>query len=268
MSDAPQAPVPELPDPLAPAEVDLRGYGFMPFYGGHLLGSDFDAKTSDSAWRAAVCLWWSAWNNVPAGSLPDDDTYLAKAAHLGRDVRTWRKLREAALHGFVKCSDGRLYHRFLCPIAIEAYARRKAERDKKRRHRAAMAGPDLLGDGTGTDGGTAPPRERGRGTEQGEGVTTNPPTPQFVFTLPDWVPVEPWNGFVAMRQKIKKPLTERAKKLICDDLQALREKGFDPGKVLEQSEKKNWLGVFEIKDYSGGAKAPAPGYGGLGDGRF
>ena len=34
-----------------------------------------------------------------------------------------------ALHGFVKCSDGRLYHRVLSAEALQAWDRRKEHRD-------------------------------------------------------------------------------------------------------------------------------------------
>jgi hypothetical protein len=50
---------------------------------------------------------------------------LARLADLGRDVKTWHQLRHDALHGFIKCSDGRFYHRFLAPLAIEAWGRRQ-----------------------------------------------------------------------------------------------------------------------------------------------
>lgn len=127
----------ELPEPLVPEDVDLRGYEFMPLYGHHLFGSDFNAGVSDAAWRAALTLWWKAWNQVPAASLPDDDVALCRLADLGRDVKEWKKLRADALHGFVKCSDGRLYHRKLSMWALEAWDRRVKERERKAKWRAS-----------------------------------------------------------------------------------------------------------------------------------
>ena len=124
-----------LPEPLVPAEVDLTGYGWMPLYGHRLFGSEFNARCSDAAWRAGVTLWWAAWNQVPAASLPDDDVALCRLADLGRDVKGWRKIREDALHGFVKCSDGRLYHRVIAELALDAWDRRVRERARKERWR-------------------------------------------------------------------------------------------------------------------------------------
>jgi hypothetical protein len=130
--------VDELPAPLVSADVDLRGYDFMPLYGDLMLGSRFNATTNDTAWRIGVTLWWKSWNcQVPAASLPDDDLELAMLAGLGRDVKTFRKVRELALHGFVKCSDGRLYHRFLSQHAIEAWKGRQAHKLRTLKARVA-----------------------------------------------------------------------------------------------------------------------------------
>ena len=151
-------------DPLIPPDVDLRGLDYMPLLGNHLFGSEFNAAASDSEWRAAVTLWWAAWNQVPAGSLPGDDVALCRLADLGRDVKTWRKLRERALHGFVLCSDGRLYHQFLCEQAAIAWDKRVKERERKAKWRAEQdakkAGRDA--DVPVTKNGTETGQERGR----------------------------------------------------------------------------------------------------------
>jgi len=84
-------------------------------------------------------LWWmKAWHQVPAGSLPNDDASLCHLAGLGRDVKTWKKIRADALRGFSLCDDGRLYHAFLCKMALEAHdemmrfeTRRQRDRDRK-----------------------------------------------------------------------------------------------------------------------------------------
>lgn len=154
----------ELPAPLVPAEVDLRGLDYMPFFGNHLFGSEFNAKCSDAEWRAGVTLWWAAWNQQPAGSLPNDDTALCRMADLGRDMRLWSKLRANALRGFVLCADGRVYHEFLSKQVLIAWEKRVKERLRKAAYRAQQAekkegrGKDVPRDGIrdkpGTGGGT------------------------------------------------------------------------------------------------------------------
>ncbi|AHE55525.1 DUF1376 domain-containing protein [Sphingomonas sanxanigenens] len=125
MSDA------ALPDPLTPPDCDLRGLEYMPLLGNHLFGSEFNARATDSEWRAALTLWWAAWGQVPAASLPDEDTALCRFADLGKDVKSWRKLRAGALHGWVKCADGRLYHPLLAKQALIAWEKRQQDRQAR-----------------------------------------------------------------------------------------------------------------------------------------
>lgn len=152
----------ELPEPLTPPDCDLRGMEWMPLHGHKLYGSDFDAIASDAEYRAAQRLWWAAWQQqVPAASLPDDDRVLAHVAGYQRDPKGWAKVRDVALHAFIKCSDGRLYHRFLAPEAVIAWEKRIRERERKAAYRAKKDGqggaisssvpPIVPRDKTGTD---------------------------------------------------------------------------------------------------------------------
>jgi len=122
-----------LPPPMTPPDCDLRGYGFMPLFGTRLFGSRFYslARRHPRAGLAGMKLWWEAWTQCPAGSLPDDDFDLCHLAGFGDDLEAWRAARETALHGFVKCSDGRLYHPFLADEAISAFEMR-IKADKRR----------------------------------------------------------------------------------------------------------------------------------------
>ncbi len=69
-----------------------------------------------------------------------------------------------------------------------------------------------------------------------------------VHQLPDWINPESWDGFVEMRRKIKKPLTDRAMTLAIGKLEELRRQGQDPNKVLDQSTLHNWQGLFAVKE--------------------
>lgn len=115
----------QLPDPLVPAEVDLRGLEYMPLLGARLFSSDFALNASDAEFRRGLQLWWAAWNQVPAGSLPDSDRAQAKLAGFEDETSpNWRKVRKQALDGFIKCSDGRLYHPVLARQALIAWEKR------------------------------------------------------------------------------------------------------------------------------------------------
>lgn len=116
----------DLPAPPIADDVDLRAYRWMPLDVVALRESRIVDAVSGEAFRAAVLLWCVAWHQVPAGSLPDDDAQLAKFAGFGRVVKEWQKTRDGALHGFVKCVDGRLYHPFICEKAQEAWDSRRS----------------------------------------------------------------------------------------------------------------------------------------------
>lgn len=119
------------PDPPIPSDVDLRSYDWMPLKGVKLFNSDFDYLCNDTEWRAGVTLWWAAWQQVPAGSLPDNDRALCSMAGFGRDVAAFQNVKENALRGFVKCSDGRLYHTILCAEAMTAWGKKREAKKRK-----------------------------------------------------------------------------------------------------------------------------------------
>ena len=134
------------PPPMTPPDCDLRGYEFMPLFGQRLFGSHFYtmALHNPRAGLAAQKLWWEAWMQCPAGSLPDDEVTLARMADFGTDLKAWRKAASVALYGFVKCNDGRFYHPLLCEQAIDAFARRRKERERKAKMRASKALADNI----------------------------------------------------------------------------------------------------------------------------
>ena len=110
-----------LPAPLIPADVDLRDFAFTPMFRGRLFGSSFHARVSDAGWRAGVTLWLKSWDQMPAGTLPDDEIDLCRLAELGRDVKAWKKVAKEALWGWFKCADGRLHHRTVAEGVMEAW---------------------------------------------------------------------------------------------------------------------------------------------------
>lgn len=80
------------------------------------------------------------------------------------------------------------------------------------------------------------------------------PQPETV-TLPDWLPVEAWNGFVEMRIRKRAKPTHRALKLLIADLEKFRAAGEDPSEVLDQSTKRGWTGIFSTRRGGGGSGA-------------
>ena len=123
-----------LPEPLTPAECDLRGMPYMPLDIVRLFDSDLYALSNGAEFKAAFSLWGKSFLQVPAASLPDDDRVLA---HLSGAGVAWKKLKPMALRGWIKCSDGRLYHPVVAEKAKEAWNARLAQRARTEAARAA-----------------------------------------------------------------------------------------------------------------------------------
>jgi uncharacterized protein YdaU (DUF1376 family) len=107
-----------LPAPIVSADLDLRHMPSMLLDVARLRDSTLAVGDPAAAFYA-VLLWCASWHQLPASSLPDDDRVLARIC--GLPVDRWREFRPESLHGFIKCSDGRLYHPVVAEKAIEAH---------------------------------------------------------------------------------------------------------------------------------------------------
>jgi len=94
-----------------------------------LMASELVALSTHEVVAAALFLWCRAWKQMPAASLPDDERVISAFAKL--PLSKFRKHREEIMRGFVKCSDGRFYHRTLSAEAMAAYERKVAFRRKR-----------------------------------------------------------------------------------------------------------------------------------------
>lgn len=137
-----------LPEPMTPADCDLQDFSFMPLHVARLRDSDLASEVEPEAAWYAVLLWAASWHQLPAASLPDNDAVLTKLVGLGRDLKTFRKHRDGALRGFVKCADGRLYHPVVAEQAMIAWNgkleqrwRTECARIKKHNQRAGTSLP-------------------------------------------------------------------------------------------------------------------------------
>ncbi|HCF3717120.1 TPA: DUF1376 domain-containing protein [Pseudomonas aeruginosa] len=106
-----------LPEPLTPTDCDLSTFAFMPLDVQRLLTSETWVLGSGDERAAAMTLWLASWHQVPAASVPDNDRMLA---HLSQCAR-WDKVKAHVLRGWVKCSDGRLYHPVVAEKALESW---------------------------------------------------------------------------------------------------------------------------------------------------
>ena len=71
-------------------------------------------------------------------------------------------------------------------------------------------------------------------------------TKQVAPELPDWLPRDAWEEWVAHRKASKHPLTPQAVKQQIRDLDKLRGQGHDPAGVIAQSIGCGWRGLFAV----------------------
>jgi hypothetical protein len=126
----------------------LRSFPFMPLDVVRFRDSDFAGIESGEAFRCGMLLMCASWHQVPAASLPDDDAVLARLAVYGRDIKSFRAALDAgAMCGWIKCSDGRLYHPVVAEKALSAWAMRRRQSEAGRLGNARRWGksqPDWL----------------------------------------------------------------------------------------------------------------------------
>jgi hypothetical protein len=124
--------------PLTPADCDLRHFKGMTI--------EIERLQRSKAWRICadrpelgfymINLWLASWHEVPAASLPDDDEDLAAFARC--KAERWPDVRGDVLRGWVKCSDGRLYHPIVAEVALKVLAKsREGARKAKKRWKSS-----------------------------------------------------------------------------------------------------------------------------------
>jgi hypothetical protein len=86
------------------------------------------------------------------------------------------------------------------------------------------------------------PEPRSPNTSITHQLTTND-----IIGIPDWLPMDAWNGWVEMRKKRKRPLTDRATARAINKLDAIRSKGHDIEDLLDRSTINGWLDIYEPK---------------------
>lgn len=133
-------------EPMTPPDCDLRDFAFMPLEVRRLLTSETWVLGNAEEKVAALMLWMESWHQVPAASLPDNDRMLA---HLSGAGARWPKVAAHALRGWVKCSDGRLYHAVVAEKARDAFSKKEKQRERSRKANAARWGAHSPGDAQG-----------------------------------------------------------------------------------------------------------------------
>lgn len=139
----------EFPEPLVPSSCDLNSFPEMPI--------EINRLRRSAAWRLArrkpelgyymINLWLASWHEVPAGSLEDNDDALSDLAMCA--PKRWPQVKQEVLHGWVKCSDGRLYHPVVAEKANGALQRKRTQSQRGSAGAAARWGKHSASDASG-----------------------------------------------------------------------------------------------------------------------
>jgi len=128
-----------IPFPLPPPEADMSGFEWFPLDHLRLPKSRWWRRASDLARARNVMLWCEAFQQVPAGSLKDDDDELAEAAGFGMDTPAFIAVKAEIMAPWYLHTDGRWYHPTVCEKVLDIWKRtserRKADAERKRRSR-------------------------------------------------------------------------------------------------------------------------------------
>lgn len=212
---------------------------WFPFY-----FSDFYASTVGWPFGARECylaLLCYQWDH---GSIPIDDSEMCRRI-CNCESRLWKRNSEYAMSKFD--SQGRNARMLQEMDKCQEISEKRREAVNKRYTNT----PTNVGTNVGTKEYTPTPTPTPTVTKKVSKKVTPPSGVVTKFKPPEWVPEEAWKGFVEMRQRIRAPLTDRAKALAVRSLERLRDEGGDVGEILEQSIERGWRGLFGVKKLNG-----------------
>lgn len=118
-----------------PADTRAKGWRFE---------IDIERIRQSDTWALAtpevrpwlLLLWVTAWEQVPCGSLPNDDALIA--ARIGMAPKAFAKARPVLMRGWDAADDGRLYHSTITARVLAMLETKRKEAERKAAYRARM----------------------------------------------------------------------------------------------------------------------------------
>ena len=215
-----------------PADTKAKGWRFE---------LDLEQVMQSDTWALAAAdvrpwllmLWTVAWQQVPCGSMANDDAVIA--AKLGMSPKLFAKHRDVLMRGWWLADDGRYYHSTITDRVQAMLNIKQKEKDRKAAYRqarqaaeAATGQPqDVQGSPEMSHGTTTGQPQDGHVTDMGK--TTPEPEPEPEPTTFINTPLPPTGGaarfdafWQAYPKKVGKDVAKRAfdKRKVDDDLLA------------------------------------------------
>jgi uncharacterized protein YdaU (DUF1376 family) len=211
----------------------MAEYPALPLFTDAFLGDTLHLTAAQIG--AYMMMLMAAWR-APDCTLPNDDTFLARVCRM--DKRTWQANKGVILAFWHVTDDAKLFQKRLKDERIYV-------EDKRNKNVAA-----------GNASALKRKKRHSTGVATCEQPKTNQPTPTPILSKEDKsssdkphdVSAEAWEDFLAIRKKKKAQNTEFALKLVHDELAKLKEQGFSPQAVVEQSIRSSWIDVFPLRN--------------------
>jgi uncharacterized protein YdaU (DUF1376 family) len=188
-------------------------------------------------------LLFTAWQSDRQGYLDNDEDRLRRISRL--TPKQWQESRGLLLKKFVETEDKTM--RYNPRLADEA--ERLAQYRKQMKENGKQGG--------------RPKKNNQMVSPQNQKVISEKPEPNqnestsssssllktktSAFALPDWIDREAWEGFEEMRNKLRRPMTDRARGMVVKDLEKLRSAGNNVTACLNQSTMKDWTDVYPLR---------------------
>ena len=214
----------------------MAKFPYFPFFPDDWLSSSrIDLLTAEQE-RGYLRLLCRSWN-MPDCTLPDNEEHLLRWSRIS-DANALRTLLRTLFERNKKgWRNAKLYTLFLKAKDKHEKASSSASMRYIKKHNTA----------------NAKRTQSERTANQNQNQKNIKTKKAQVFVLPEWIDKATWNSFDEMRNKLRKPMTERAKELIVMELIKLKSLGNDPNAVLLESIRKSWQDVFPLKEKNNGS---------------
>lgn len=232
--------------PAAPYPPTTRAKGWR-------LEIDHERIRQSDTWALAgaevrpwlLMLWMVAWEQMPCGSLPNEDALVA--ARIEMPTKAFAKHRAVLMRGWWLADDGRLYHAVIAEQVLTMLRVKQQEAERKAAYRLRMDEErrrSLSGvppDKTGTDGGsdaTSTGTSSSSGTLNSKDKAARKRATSFEaenIELPEWLSRDLWCEWVADRRERRKAISERGAKSQLATLAELRAQGHTPERTIRHA---------------------------------
>ena len=178
--------------------------------------------------KAYLYLLCESWLNEPRATLPNDDAELASMARVSTD--DWKRIKCDVMKCFKEgvCEEhsGHLYNERLLEVSRN-YEKNQRPNNKNALRTRKKREPNAK-------------KRTSSSTSSSSSIASSPSIAEHLKDI--------WVDYVAMRKSIKKPMTDKAQKLILAKLDKLTSNESEQVAIVEKSIQSNWLSVFPLSD--------------------